>query len=104
MLPHPKIIGVGINAKPDATIIVTEKDSDSSLSFKTENNTIAVLGNTYLIILNGKEVNKAILDKISPTDIKSVNILKDNEATLKYGDKGKNGVVIIETTLKEADL
>jgi hypothetical protein len=104
MLPHPKIIGVGINAKPEATIIVTEKDSDSSLSFKTENNTIAVQGNTYLIILNGKEVNKAILDKISPTDIKSVNILKDKEATLKYGDKGKNGVVIIETTLKEADL
>jgi hypothetical protein len=50
-----------------------------------------------LIVVNGKESNKKVNDIDSGT-IQSVNILKDEKATEKYGDKGKNGV--IEITLK----
>jgi TonB-dependent SusC/RagA subfamily outer membrane receptor len=53
-----------------------------------------------LIILDGKEVNssmKSILDEISPNDIESIDILKDKNATDRYGEKGKNGVLIIKT-------
>ena len=36
---------------------------------------------------------------INPNDIESITVLKDKSATEVYGDKGKNGVIII--TLKK---
>lgn len=51
-----------------------------------------------LYIVDGKILNKSDADKISPNDIKSVNVLKGESATAAYGDKGKNGV--IEITIK----
>jgi hypothetical protein len=39
------------------------------------------------------EMNK----KVNHSDIKSINILKDQPAKDKYGDKGKNGVIEITT-------
>jgi len=48
-----------------------------------------------LIIIDGKESKG--LKKISPDDIKSITILKDESATKLYGDKAKNGVLIITT-------
>jgi len=50
-----------------------------------------------LYIVNGEEMEDA-LDKLSPNDIKSIDVLKDASATAVYGAKGVNGVIII--TLK----
>ncbi len=52
-----------------------------------------------IYVLNGKIVPKSVVDKTAPSSIESVNVLKGNNATDKYGDKGKNGV--IEITLKK---
>ncbi len=52
-----------------------------------------------LYIINGKEITAEKMNKISPNDIASINVVKDKTAIEKYGKKGKNGVVII--TLKE---
>jgi TonB family C-terminal domain len=52
-----------------------------------------------IYVVDGKIITKAELDLIKPTMIKEVNVLKDASATAIYGDKGKNGVVLI--TLKE---
>lgn len=35
--------------------------------------------------------------EMSPSDIKSVTVLKDGTAAKKYGEKGKNGVIEITT-------
>ncbi len=48
-----------------------------------------------LIILEGKEVNEDALKNLKPDDIDHVNIIKDQNAVNKYGDKGKNGVIEI---------
>ena len=40
------------------------------------------------------------MNSIDPETIESVNVLKDTEQTEKYGEKGKEGVIII-TTKKE---
>ena len=48
-----------------------------------------------IIILNDEQVTVA-LNTIDPETIKSVTLLKDASA-LKYGDQGKNGVIIITT-------
>jgi TonB-dependent SusC/RagA subfamily outer membrane receptor len=54
--------------------------------------------NAPLYIVNG-EIQKTNLTDIDPNDIESINVLKDKAATDAYGEKGKNGVIII--TLKK---
>jgi hypothetical protein len=54
------------------------------------------------VISNGgiqKEASKEDLEKLSITQIASVEVLIDSESLLAYGEKGKNGVMII--SLKE---
>ncbi|TXE18563.1 hypothetical protein ES692_05845 [Psychroserpens burtonensis] len=50
-----------------------------------------------LFVLNGKIVEKAVFENLDPDHIESVFVLKDKMATEKYGDRGKNGVVIVKT-------
>lgn len=54
-----------------------------------------------LVLISTKEgmVQVDDFDKIKPEDIQSLEVLKDKWATDKYGEKGKNGIVII--TLKK---
>ncbi|MDQ6815754.1 MAG: TonB family protein, partial [Bacteroidota bacterium] len=53
-----------------------------------------------LVVLEEKEMTWEEFNKrdIKPEKIESINVLKDKSATEKYGDKGKDGVIII--TLK----
>ena len=60
-------------------------------------------GKQPLIIINDKEVSdKEALSKIAPDRIKSFSILKDKTATSIYGEKGKNGVIIVTLLTKES--
>lgn len=52
-----------------------------------------------LYIVNGKEMNETDFRTIKPDDIESITVLKDKNATDKYGVKGKDGV--LEIQLKE---
>ena len=56
--------------------------------------------NDPLIVLDGIPFMGQLSD-INPTDIKSMDILKDASATAIYGSRGANGVIII-TTVKGA--
>ncbi len=51
--------------------------------------------NKPFIIVDGKEISSEEMDKINPDDIASINVLKGESATKKYGEKGKNGVIEI---------
>lgn len=48
-----------------------------------------------LYIVDGVETKN--IKAIDPTDIQSINVLKKEEDTLKYGSRGKNGVILITT-------
>ncbi len=51
-----------------------------------------------LIIVDGKEIKNSDLAKINNKDIKSMYVLKaGSEAAEAYGEKGKNGVMLIKT-------
>lgn len=52
--------------------------------------------NDPLIVLDGIPFAGS-LDDINPTDIKSIDILKDASATAIYGSRGANGVILITT-------
>jgi hypothetical protein len=50
-----------------------------------------------LIIINGEVYNEKTLKELDPKYIVKMNIVKDKKMLDKYGDKGKNGVVIVTT-------
>jgi TonB-dependent SusC/RagA subfamily outer membrane receptor len=83
----------------DRDKVVAGRNSYSpDIKFQVEN------GNpdtTPLYILNTTDGEKELksFENINPTDIESINVLKGSAATSIYGEKGKNGVVII--TLKK---
>jgi hypothetical protein len=52
-----------------------------------------------LFIVDGKEVTNAIMSALNPNRIDSIAVHKGDEVTRSYGDKGKNGVIVI--TLKK---
>lgn len=52
--------------------------------------------NSPLILVDGFEVSS--LNDIPPTDIESVEVLKDAASTAIYGARGANGVVLVTTT------
>lgn len=49
-----------------------------------------------LVLVNGTEMPYESFVKISPKIIKSITVLKDKASTEKYGEKAKDGVVIVE--------
>ncbi len=59
--------------------------------------------NPPLFILDGVPIDKKTMDKIPPDQIESISVLKDKSATIMYGEKGKNGVVLIKTKGKAGD-
>lgn len=50
-----------------------------------------------LFILDNIELPGSDLGKVKPEDIESIEVLKEKKALEPYGEKGKNGVVIITT-------
>ena len=54
-------------------------------------------GNEPLIVLNNHLVTKAILNDIDPNSIASVTVLKNQAAISLYGEKGKNGAIVLTT-------
>lgn len=51
---------------------------------------------TALIVVDGAMVDSGVLDRISPFDVKSIDVLKDGASAI-YGTRGTNGVVLITT-------
>ncbi|MEJ6980918.1 energy transducer TonB [Pedobacter sp. P351] len=83
MLRVPK---TSVNSTDSVIIITNQRNSINS-------------PNPPLFILEEKEITAEQMKQIKPADIEAIQVLKDKTATEKYGEKGKNGVVII--TLKK---
>lgn len=82
------------------------KDSDSDFDYDVEFNDKE--GGAFFImdsdkdgdplfIVDGKEMSRKDFKGYSPDQIESVEVLKGESALKKYGDKGKDGVVIVTT-------
>ena len=95
-----------INVLKDKTAIdkYGEKGKNGVVEIKTkafqDNSTLIIKkegADAVLYIIDGKATDKPLAEKIKPEDIKSINVLKNEAATTVYGDRGKNGVIIITT-------
>ena len=59
--------------------------------------------NPPLIVLDGIPIAKASFNKINPETIESISVLKDKPATVMYGERAKNGVILIRTKANSGD-
>src|SRR5690606_4178227 len=83
-----RIPGVYVNTstnKPGTTPSITIRGNRSITA-----------NNAPLYIVDGIPVNDAITD-INPSDIVSIEVLKDASATAIYGSRGANGVILVTT-------
>lgn len=82
-----KIPGVqvtSVDGSPDAEIKILVRGGGSITQ-----------DNSPLILVDGFEVNS--LNDIPPTDVESIDVLKDAASTAIYGARGANGVILVTT-------
>lgn len=58
-------------------------------------------GDSLLLIIDGKEVSQTELKTLNNEDVDNISVLKGQSGIEVYGDKGKNGVIIINKTKKD---
>ncbi len=100
------------NSTSPSSMIVTTREAASSGDVitvvgakqpaggaKQMHNELSVVGSSFpLVIIDGKEADQKQMNALNPEDIESINVLKKESATNKYGSKAVNGV--IEVILK----
>lgn len=110
---------IEVDTKNNASVFIIKKNGNSENSNKlmwtddegerteiiaseNENNTFIFTDDNQnpLFILNGKEISKKEMEAVTPDSIEKVEVLKGDKATKEYGDKGKDGVIIITTKKK----
>lgn len=102
------VSGDAIAAKPIASVaealtgklagvqvVTTEGSPDAEIKIRVRGGGSITGDNSPLFIVDGFPVES--ISDISPTDIESIDVLKDASSTAIYGSRGANGVIIITT-------
>lgn len=96
--------GVVIKTKDAKTYFLSHEEANSQLGILMPRRT--GLKNNYqdvdsvnnpIYVIDGKEVTDDEVSKFDVNRIKSTHVLKGEKATTQYGEKGKNGVILITT-------
>ena len=77
------------------TVTTTEGAPDADVKIRVRGGTSLTQSNDPLYIVDGMPVSS--ISDIAPSDIASMDVLKDAAATAIYGAQGANGVIIITT-------
>ena len=84
-------------------VTTTEGSPDAEMKVRVRGGGSITGDNTPLYIVDGFPVSS--ISDIPPSDIQSIDVLKDASSTAIYGSQGANGVIIITTkTPKEGKL
>jgi TonB-linked SusC/RagA family outer membrane protein len=76
-------------------LVESDGQAGSSLGFTLRGNRSLNASNEPLILVDGIPYGSAL--EINPSDIESVEVLKDASATAIYGTRGANGVILVTT-------
>lgn len=83
----------------------SEKGWISRLDFRVKNLQELREKTDFIIVVDGKEItDNAALAAIKSSDIASVQLLQGEDATAKYGERGKKGVLLLKTRQVEANV
>lgn len=80
---------------PGVQVTTVDGSPDAEVKILVRGGGSITQDNSPLIILDGFEVSS--LNDIPPTDIESIEVLKDAASTAIYGARGANGVVLVTT-------
>jgi TonB-linked SusC/RagA family outer membrane protein len=80
---------------PGVDVITTNNQPGAQMRIRVRGGNSLTGGNDPLVVLDG--VLGADLNQVNPTDIASIEVLKDASATAIYGARGANGVLIVTT-------
>lgn len=82
-----------------------EKGWISHLDFRVKNLQELRQKTDFIIVVDGKEItDNAALAAIKSSDIASVQLLQGEDATAKYGERGKKGILLLKTRQVEANV
>jgi TonB family protein len=108
--PENAIEKFGDRAKEGAIIVTTKKGEhketvegatyDATLTYSHVKSVIDPKeGTSPLIIIDGEEKgnDQSILNQLDVQDIQTISVLKDESAVQQFGEKGREGVVIVTT-------
>ncbi len=80
---------------PGVQVTKTEGSPDAEIKIRVRGGGSITQDNSPLYIVDGFPVDN--LNDIAPTDIASIDVLKDASSTAIYGARGANGVIIVTT-------
>jgi 5-hydroxyisourate hydrolase-like protein (transthyretin family) len=107
------VVGYGTQKKSNLTGAVTIEETDDTV-YNTAGISMALQGRVSgllirggagnndpsqqpLYIIDGETASENAFKNLNPTDILDIAVVKDNDVKATYGEKGKNGVIIITT-------
>ena len=70
-----------------------EEQSENGIAVKVRNADFKA--SEALVFIDDKEATLADMKKIDPNTIESISVLKDSSAVVRYGERGKNGVILV---------
>src|SRR5690606_11846934 len=87
-----------------AGVIINQTGSEpgSTPSVRIRGISSLIGGNDPLVVVDGIQGNLDLLNQIPPSEIASIDILKDASATAIYGSRGAAGVLIVSTKKSKA--
>lgn len=83
-------------------ITQTGSEPGSAPSIRIRGISSLIGGNDPLVVVDGVQGNMDLLNQIPPSEIASMDILKDASATAVYGSRGAAGVLIVSTKKNKA--
>lgn len=97
---NPLQLIAGKAAGVNITQIGSEPGSAPSVRIRGVSSLIG--GSDPLVVVDGIQGNMDLLNQIPPSEIASIDILKDASATAVYGSRGAPGVIIVTTKKNKA--
>ncbi len=88
------VIYITLNNKAEMDVKGVKNSDSNQLP---ESITKAINGKKPYLILNGKPITYKEFNNLDTNNIESISVLKDEVAIDKYGEKGKDGVIIVST-------
>lgn len=84
------------------SITQTGSEPGSSPNIRIRGITSLIGGSDPLVVVDGIQGNLELLNQLPPSEIESIDILKDASATAIYGSRGAAGVLLVSTKKSKA--
>lgn len=99
-VPTASVAEAMVGKLPGVQITSVDGSPDAEINIRVRGGGSITQDNSPLILVDGFEVSS--LNEIPPTDVESVEVLKDASSTAIYGARGANGVILVTTRQPKA--